>query len=266
MKEVTGFSQMATIIKYEMLKFLRGKKLYIMFAIIAVFMGAVLIVPPAVGEPYPDSRELIQFFTQFINIVIILLVTLFGADSVVYDFEKGTAFVLYPNPVRRRTIFAGKFIAATVVSIGVLCLYFALAGIIDLGINGSVPSRMTYSLLLAIAYMVALMCVTFLISTSMRSTLASSVLVFAIFFLVMPMIGGILSIVGEKAWFLLTSMVSVVTDVLSVPFPKSTIIDAGAVRVVDYHPTVGTALLIIAVYAIPALALAYRQFIRKELL
>jgi len=263
--DVSGFSQFLTIIRYEMLKYLRGKKLYIMLGIIAIFVGAVLIVPPAVGESYPNAKELIQFFTQFMNIIAILIVTLFGADAIVYDFEKGTAFVLYPNPVRRRTIFAGKFVAAMVVSIGVLCLYYLLAGVIDLGINGTVPSRIVYSLLLAIAYVFTLMCITFLISTALRSTLASSVLVFAAFFLVLPMVGGILSIVGEKAWFLVTSMVTVIGDILTVPFPKSTVIDAGTIKVVDYHPSVETALLVMMVYAIPALALAYRQFIRKEL-
>jgi len=254
-----------TIIRYEMLKFLRGKKLYIMMAIIAIFVGAVLIIPLAVGEPYPDTKGMIEFFTQFINIIVILLVTLFGADSIVYDFEKGTAFVLYPNPVRRRTIFAGKLAAALIISIAVLCLYYLLAGVIDLGINGSVPSRIVYSLALAILYTICLMFLTFLISTSMRSTLASSVLVFATFFLIMPMISGILSIVGQKAWFLVTSMVTVITDILTVPFPKSAVIDAGQITVVDYHPTVLTAVIVMAVYAIPALALAYRQFNRKEL-
>ncbi|HOP09272.1 MAG TPA: ABC transporter permease, partial [Candidatus Methanofastidiosa archaeon] len=238
MSDVSGFSQLTTIVRYEMLKFLRGKKLYIMLGIIAVFVGAVLIVPPVVGESYPDAKEMIQFFTSFIDIIIILLVTLFGADSVVYDFEKGTAFVIYPNPVRRRTIFVGKFVAALLVSIGVLCLYYLLAGVIDLGINGTVPSRMVYSMLLAVAYLMTLMCMTFLISTSLRSTLASSVLVFAAFFLVLPMVGGILSVVGEKAWFLVTSASTVVTDILTVPFPQTTIIDAGAIKVVDYHPSV----------------------------
>ncbi|MHC1605640.1 MAG: ABC transporter permease [Candidatus Methanofastidiosia archaeon] len=262
----SGFGQMATIIKYEMLKFLRGKKLYIILAIIAIIMAALIGVPKAFGKPYPDSLEMMQFFTRFVSIVIILLVTLFGADSVVYDFEKGTGFLLYPNPIRRKTIFVGKFLAALIVSIAVLSLYYILASTVDFGINGGIPPNTLYSLLLAIAYLTALMGVTFLISTVMKSTLASSVIVFALFFLILPMPAGILTIVGQKPWYILTSMSSVIEDILITPFPKTIVQETEQFTLLFYHPTPQKAIAVMAGYFVPAMLLAYRQFTRKELL
>jgi ABC-type transport system involved in multi-copper enzyme maturation permease subunit len=91
MSNVSDMSQLVTIMRYEMLKFVRGKKLYIVLAIIGIIAAAFVLVPPALGEPYPDAEGTIGFFATFVTILIILIVPLFGADSVVYDFEKGTA-------------------------------------------------------------------------------------------------------------------------------------------------------------------------------
>ena len=265
MNEVSGFSQLATIMRYEMLKFLRGKKFYIMLAIMGIIAAAFIIVPPALGESYPDATGTIEFFSQFTSILIILIATLFGADSIVYDFEKGTAFVLYTNPVRRRTIFVGKFISAILVSAATIVIYYAIATIIDLAINGGVPFATVYSMLLAMAYMTALMCVTFLISTTMKSTLAASVIVFALFFLIFSMVESILTLAGQKPFFVLTSMSTVITDILISPFPTTVSQEIGTFNILIYHPGVATAILVMVVYGILSLGLAYNRFIKKEL-
>jgi len=265
MNTVSDISQLLTIMRYEILKVTRGRKLYIMLAIIAIIAAAVIIVPPAAGETYPDKEGLIDFMVTFVEIIIILLVTLFGADSIVYDFEKGTAFVLYPNPVRRRTIFIGKFLSSTLVSILLLVFYYVIMVLVDIGINGGVPGRTVYSLGVAIVYMVTLMAITMLISTSMKSTLASSVIVFAMFFLIFPMVNAIMTIVGQAPWFIITSMETVMADVLVHPYPQTSLLDMGTIKILNYHPSVTTGFIVMAAYAIPALALAYRMFMKKEL-
>jgi ABC-type transport system involved in multi-copper enzyme maturation permease subunit len=251
--------------RYEMLKFIRGKKFYIILAIMGIIAAAFVIVPPALGESYPDANGTIEFFSQFASILIILIATLFGADSIVYDFEKGTAFVLYTNPVRRRTIFAGKFVSAILVSSVTIAIYYAIATIIDLAINGGAPVATIYSLLMALAYMAALMSVTFLVSTTMKSTLAASVIVFALFFLILSMVESILTFAGQKPFFVLTSMDTVITDILISPFPQTISQEIGAFKVLIYHPSVATALIVMAVYGFCSLGLAYNRFIKKEL-
>lgn len=266
MSNVSDMSQLVTIMRYEMLKFVRGKKLYIVLAIIGIIAAAFVLVPPALGEPYPDAEGTIGFFATFVTILIILIVTLFGADSVVYDFEKGTAFVLYTNPVRRRTIFAGKFLSALIVSAGVIALFYVVAVVISLGINGSAPIETLYSMLLAIAYMAALMSITFLISTTMKSTLAASVIVFAMFFLVFDMVDGILALAGQRPFFVITSMSTVIQDILVSPFPKTVYQEFGTFKILIYHPSVATALTVMACYGAAGLVLAYNRFVKKELL
>lgn len=265
MSEVSGFSQFMTIMRYEMLKFLRGKKFYIILAIIGIIAAAFAIVPPALGESYPDATGTIDFFTQFSSILIILIVTLFGADSIVYDFEKGTAFVLYTNPVRRRTIFIGKFVSALLVSTATLVVFYAAAALLSLAINGSAPLETIYSMLLAIAYMTALLCVTFLVSTTMKSTLAASVIVFALFFLIFSMVESILTLAGQKPFFVLTSMSTVISDILISPFPQTISEEFGSFTVLLYHPTVTTAVIVMAVYGLASIGLAYNRFVKKEL-
>lgn len=265
MSAASGQKQLATIIKYEMLKFLRGRKFFIILAIIGIISIAMAIIPPIAGNPYPNAKEFIEFFANFVNIIIIIVVTLFGADAIVYDFEKGTAFVLYPNPVRRRTIFAGKFISSLIMSVAIVVVYYMIGIALDVAINGTVPFEVFYSMLLAIAYMATLMSVTFLISTTMRSTLAASVLVFALFFLVFPMMGSMITIVGIEPWFIITSMPMVIGDIFTTPFPQTIEQDMGAFKMLVYHPSVRMALTTMVAYTVPAFALAYRQFIKKEL-
>jgi ABC-2 type transport system permease protein len=63
----------------------------------------------------------------FLGVLSILSATFFGADAIVSKFESKTGYFLFPNPIRKTTVFLGKFIASVLVSVCVIALHYLIA-------------------------------------------------------------------------------------------------------------------------------------------
>ena len=83
----SDFRQFLLVVRYEILKYLRSKRLIAMLIILALIIGLILGVPPALGHDYPsDALDFAGMFVGFVSILIILCVTFFGADAIVSEF------------------------------------------------------------------------------------------------------------------------------------------------------------------------------------
>jgi len=117
--------QIATVAKYELLKYLRGRRLLAIVLLTIIISAIFLIVPPAIGSQYPKDPTLFTVnVLSFLGILSILSATFFGADAIVSEYESKTGYFLFPNPIRKTAIFVGKFIASALVSVGAIALYY----------------------------------------------------------------------------------------------------------------------------------------------
>ena len=119
--------QIATVAKYELLKYLRGRRLLAIVLLTIIISAIFLIVPPAIGTAYPkDPTDFITRVLSFLSVLSILSATFFGADAIVSEYESKTGYFLFPNPIRKTAIFLGKFIASVLVSVGAIGLYYVI--------------------------------------------------------------------------------------------------------------------------------------------
>src|SRR5674536_152152 len=197
--------QIATVTRYELLKYLRGRRLLAIVVLTIIISAIFLIVPPAIGSDYSkDPKEFTVNMLSFLSILAILSATFFGADAIVSEYESKTGYFLFPNPIRKTAIFLGKFIASVLVSVGAIGLYYVFAVISVRIIDGSIPANTGLSFAYSLVYLFAILAIAYLFSAIMRSSVYSLVLTFFTFFLILPIVDAVGSIAKFKPWFSIT--------------------------------------------------------------
>ncbi len=269
--------QIGTVVKYELLKYLRGRRLLAIILLTIIISAIFLIVPPAIGSEYPkDPKRFVLNMLGFLGILSILSATFFGADAIVSEFESKTGYFLFPNPIRKAAIFAGKFIASALVSVGTIALYYAIAVASVQVIDGSVPANMGLSFAYALVYLFAILAVAYLFSAIMRSSVYSLILTFFTFFLIFPIIDGVGQVAKFKPWFSVTFASQIATNILQIPYPTDQVFTtttgpqagggaAQAISLAQYYPDVQLSLIVMGVYFIIALILSVILMRRRQM-
>jgi len=211
-----------------------------------------------------------QVYLGFTGILVLLCVTLFGADALVSEFQHKTGFVIFPNPVKRLVIGLGKFAASIITSVIVIALYYGLIALFVGGIYKTINIDFWYSFLLALLYLAAAMGFAYLIGAFMRSTLASILLTFILFLFVFPLIEGVGALVGFKPWFFITFAGGTISYIMDVPYPTDSVLEfpAGAgqtMTIYSYYPEIALSIAVMVAYLVICLVLALIRFNRKEM-
>lgn len=271
--------QIAIVARYELLKYLRGRRLLAIVLLTVTINAVYLVVPPATGSQYSkDPTEFITDTLGFLGVFCVLSATFFGADAIVSEFESKTGYFLFPNPIRKTTIFLGKFVASALVSVGVIALYYLIAVASVRVIDGSVPASTGLSFAYSLVYLFAILAVAYLFSAVMRSSVFSLILTFSTFSLILPIFDAISAIAKFKAWFSITFASGIATNILHNPYPTdkvvTTTVGAGAnrgsaaaqmVSVGRYYPAVPVSLAVLTAYFIVAFLLAVVLMRRREM-
>jgi len=270
--------QIAIVARYELLKYLRGRRLLAIVLLTVIVSAIFLVVPPAIGSQYSkDPTEFVTNTLQFLSVLSILSATFFGADAIVSEFESKTGYFLFPNPIRKTTIFLGKFVASALVSVGAIALYYLIAVASVRVIDGSIPANTGLSFAYSLVYLFAILAVAYLFSAVMRSSVYSLILTFFTFFLILPIVSSVGELAKFKPWFSITFSSGIATDILKNPYPTDTMIATTAGRGAgvpepgalisgaQYYPAVTVSLIVMAAYFIVAFLLAIVLTRRREL-
>ncbi|MGZ4903701.1 MAG: ABC transporter permease [Halobacteriota archaeon] len=269
--------QIGTVVRYELLKYLRGRRLLAIVLLTIIISAIFLIVPPAIGSQYPtDPKQFMLNRLSFLGILSILSATFFGADAIVSEFESKTGYFLFPNPIRKTAIFVGKFIASALVSVGTIALYYAIAIVSVRVIDGSIPANTGLSFAYALAYLFAILAVSYLFSAIMRSSVYSLILTFFTFFLILPIVDAVGSVAKFKPWFSITFASGIATYIFDSPYPTDKAFTTmtgpqatgGAgqtVSLTQYYPDVRLSLYVMGAYFIVALILSVLLTRRRQM-
>ncbi|MGZ4852892.1 MAG: ABC transporter permease [Halobacteriota archaeon] len=268
--------QIATVAKYELLKYLRGRRLLAIVLLTIIISAIFLIIPPAIGTAYQkDPTEFIVNRLSFLGILSILSATFFGADAIVSEYESKTGYFLFPNPIRKTAIFFGKFIASALVSVGAIGLYYVIAVVSVRVIDGSIPVNTGLSFAYSLVYLFAILAIAYLFSAVMRSSVYSLVLTFFTFFLILPIVDGVGAIAKFKPWFSVTFASGISQYVFQSPYPIDKVFtttapqgpNAGAqtFSLVQYYPEIRLSLIVMAAYFVVAFVLSVLIARRREM-
>jgi len=262
--------QIAVVFKYDVLKYLRSRRLLGIVAIEALVLLLITALPPLLGNSYPsNSDDFMTRYASFTNLLIVIGATLFAGDAIVSEFQGRTGYLLFPKPVKRSVLLAGKFIASAAAMFLVVLVYYGVALLLDVGITGGFSTLGTESLLLALLYSVAALSIGYLVSAVMKGSTGSLILTFALFLFIFNILDTVLSAGGVKPWFMVSFASGTISDITVSPYPVDVIRSGvgirGALMSNTYVPDVGISIAVMVVYAVIAMVLCYWFFNRREM-
>jgi ABC-2 type transport system permease protein len=263
------FQQMLLVIRYETLKYLRSKRLIAMLIILALIIGLITAVRPAVGINYPSNPlDFAVIYIEFAGILAFLCFAFFGADAIVSEFQHKTGYLLFPNPLKKFVIFNGKFIASFLSSILVIGIYYAVIVILTATITKSFAGEIVLSFLFCMLYLLSGLSIAYLISSIMKGTTGATVLTFFLFFMILPIIDQMLTIAKVKPWASLTFSSMIISTVLIVPYPADNLEGipmGGGLTFPLFYPEIALSILVMFFYLVIAFFLAFFIFSKREM-
>lgn len=262
--------------KYAFLNYFRSRRFYVMTTIVLLMSGlltfaAAYFRSPIFGFGVPTTENpSLPFYSfwwgGFAVLVILLSAAFFGGDAISGEFQHKTGYFLVPNPMRRSAVYLGKWLAAMIASTIMLAIFALIAlanGLYFFG--GTVPVQYMESIAFAWFNLVAVLSLAFMFSSLFKNSAISVLMIVILLLFVFNIVDTIASLVaGVEPWFSITYAGGIISDVLTVPYPKTASFGQGPFRGTMFVPTIPEGLAIMAVYLIVTGAMGLYLFERKE--
>src|SRR5947208_10496512 len=161
----SSVSQVGTITKYELVNYFRSRRFFVLL-IIGLIISALLTILVAYYRPPSFLSSALNFYSSWwagsITFVIILSGIFYGGDAISGEFQNKTGYFLVANPLRRSSIYIGKWLGALTASIVMLAVFTVIAignGVYYFGLN--IPYQLWVSVLFGLLYLIAVLGFTF---------------------------------------------------------------------------------------------------------
>ena len=258
-----SLTQIFKLTRYQLREYLSSFRFFVLIGIV-VAIGVILTAIVAYFRHGAEVTSLLSsplsFYASFwggaTNIVIVLAAVFFGGDAIAGEFQNKTGYFLMGLPIRRATVYVGKFIAALAASIGVLLLFLVLLllnGAYYFG-GGLFPWELGVSVVLAIVYLTAVLGATFMFSSLFKTSAYGFVLTAILFLfgfsLLQDLVQGLIKI---EPWMVISYASPVIGNVLSPPTNwglSGTIVTTsfGPASITSYTPGIAEGVVIMLVY------------------
>jgi ABC-2 type transport system permease protein len=280
-----SIAQVRIIAKYTLLDYFRSRRFAILFVLVLV-ISALLTIVFAWKRPSAALLNPLAFYSTWWGTSATLVASLagvfFGGDAISSEFQNRTGYFVVPNPIRRSSIYFGKFLAAVTAASIMLLIFAAITVVNQLYYFGpDVPGAFLESASFDWIYLLAVLGFAFFLSSAFKNG-SYSILVSAVFllfgFALIQMI--IQELVGVEPWFILSYGSGIVSDVLYVwcatmltgycitglphVTTTTTTIGSNVITVTTYNAGIAEGLLIMVVYLAVTGVLGLVLFERKE--
>jgi ABC-2 type transport system permease protein len=273
-KVPSSLRQIGITMKYTFLDYFRSRRFFILL-IITLIISALLTALVGYYRPQSFLSDTLSFYSSWwggaVTFVIILGGIFFGGDAISGEFQNKTGYFGIPNPIRRSSVYIGKWLAAFIAATIIFAIFATITvgnGLYYFGAN--IPIQFGQSLLYAWFYLAAVMGFTFFFSSLFKSS-SMSILVTAILFLfVFSLLETLVStLVNIEPWFILTYGAGIIGNILTPGgYPDhithTPVGRAGRFTLTSYNAYVPEGLAIIGLYFIITAILGLILFERKE--
>ena len=190
--------QSIIIMKNEIKKYFSGKRMYVFLALMGALVFILAVIPPILGK---DGDPI--YFYMLSSLVVLMASTLFASISIVSEYEERTALIILTRPIRKTSIFIGKALAAYLISLAFMALYYLVAAIVSLCFKQSVSIDLLVSFGYACVYAFATTGIAMTVSAFMKKSSTATIITFvilAVIFLALSTVLGIADV--ETDWLL----------------------------------------------------------------
>jgi ABC-2 type transport system permease protein len=265
--------QVGITMKYTLLDYVRSRRFFILLTL-AVVISAILTFVVGYYRPAVFLASDLSFYSGWWGNIAVYVIVLsgvfFGGDAISGEFQNKTGYFGVPNPIRRSSIYIGKWLSALIASTVILAVFAAITVGNGLYYFPSVPSEFGLSLLFAWFYLVAVLGFTFFFSSLFKSSSMSILVTLILFLFAFNIIQLFIANFAQiEPWFLLTYGAQIIGNILTVPYPPATSETrfgqgGNGPTFRTFNATVPEGLAIIGVYFIITTLFGLLLFERKE--
>jgi len=216
-----SLDQMGIVAQYELLKHLRSKRMMILLAITGLMSMLIILLPPLLGVGYPNNAEgFMKLFVGFSQLLVVLSAVFFGSDAIISEYKNRTGYALFPQPVSKFTILMGKFIAAIIIGVIAVVLYYAVCLLSVLLLYSSFSIMpLIYSLVFALWFLAGCMAVGFLFSNLLRGVTESAIVTFFFFTMISSIVMMAMMTTDTEPYFIISYVGDVTSYLIEDPYP-----------------------------------------------
>jgi len=269
-KVPSSLAQIGIITRYTFLDYFRSRR-FLVLAIITLLIGTLLTVAIGYYRPAGFTTNSLSFYGgwwgNITTFVVILTGVFFGGDAISGEFQNKTGYFCIPNPIRRSSIYIGKWLAAFIASTIILGIFTAITlgnGLYYFGLN--VPYQFAESVLFTWLYLISVLGFTFFFSALFKSSAMSILVTVILFLFVFNIVNLVVSSFAQvEPWFILTYGSAIISSVFQVPYPPhTTTLQAGPMSFTTYAASIPEGIVIMAAYFAVTIVLGLVLFERKE--
>ena len=269
---VSTLSHIGIIAKYNFVNYFRARRFYAMLIIVLLVGGLLTFAIGYYKPPALLQGGALGFYAagwgSFATLLVILSTAFFGGDAVSAEFQNKTGYFLVPNPIRRSSIYVGKWIAALAASTIILALYvLMILGNAIYYFGTTVPSEFLQSVLFGWIYLIAALSLAFAFSSLFRSSAISILMSVIMLLFVFDIIDTVAStLAGIEPWFSITYGAGIISNVLTTPYPMHEVMEKLGPRfsLTTFNATIPEGLAILGVYFVVTAVIGLLLFQRKE--
>jgi len=213
------WAQALILSRYQFRDYLRSRRFILMMGIVFA-AGAILTAVVAYYRPsglIDNASDLYGgLWGGGATFTILFAGIIFGGDAIAGEFQNKTGYFLMGLPLKRTTVYVGKYLAALAASIVSLVVYLLIVtgnAVYYLGAGAfSVPGPITASFALALLYLLALLGFVFLFSSLFKTSLYAVLVVAVLFLFGFSIIQAVFtSLAHTEAWFLLSYVNAIIS-------------------------------------------------------
>jgi ABC-type transport system involved in multi-copper enzyme maturation permease subunit len=214
------------------------------------------------------SSEYLSNFLVYTGLWVVLAAAFFGGDALSVDFSTGAGYYMLVLPVRRPVLLAGRYAAATLVTLAIVgtSYAFATAGAIYFFGAEQIPwSLLGGSLGIAIVYSLAAVSVAFCISAFVRTPAAGVLITVLALYVGFTTLQSVVELANIEPWFSLSYAGGAMAAILDTDFLHIQTIPLGQQQYYTiWVATVAEGLEIMAAYVAVFLPLSAYLYQRAE--
>lgn len=270
----TSFQQVGISTRYELLNYFRSRR-FLVLLIITLVISALLTFAVWHSGISNVSSTALGFYSIWwglsANILVVFCAVFFGGDAISGEFQNKTGYFLLGKPVRRSSIYIGKWIAAFVASLIIMGIFTGITIANGLGYFGvTIPHKFAEALAFTIVYLISALGFTFFFSSVFKSSAMSILVTVVLLLFGFMLIDDLLTnLVHFEPWFSLAYGEGIITDIMSPVYPQHITKQhegpGGTGPIFSfYHATVPEGLIIMLVYFAVTAILGLILFERKE--
>jgi len=205
-------SQALILSRYQFRDYLRSQRFILMMGIVLV-AGAILTTVVAYYRPAGLINNANNLYGGLWGsgaaFVIVFAGIIFGGDAIAGEFQNKTGYFLMGLPIKRTTVYAGKYLAALAASIVSLAVYLVIVtgnAVYYLGTGAfTVPGPLIESFAITLLYLLALLGFVFLFSSLFKTSAYAVLLVAVLFLFGFSIIQTVIvDLAHSEPWFLLS--------------------------------------------------------------